>query len=1154
MKNSLHVTKTCSWLLLTLFSLLGARHAQGLAYAGQSDPGEIAIAVAPGQTDLSSVLQWIEDTYGISLSYDTELVSGKRVTIEEHLVPDAQHFKRKEVQALLKNILRPLDLGIKKIERNYYLIRPGQRTVSLKPVHKKANVADAYPSATGPAMMASVPVGPLPLAAAKASELAISGTVTDENGNLLPGVNVFVKGTTIGTVTDADGKYNLNVPGNAEILVFSFIGYTTEEVTIAGRSVIDLGLTPDVATLQEIVVVGYGTQEKSDLTGSIASVKGDDLVSIPVPNATEQLKAKVPGLQITNTGGQPGGTVQIRIRGDNSITGDNSPLVVIDGMIGTAGDLVFLNPADIESLEVLKDASATAIYGARGSNGVIIVTTKKGKGEPKVSFETFFAVQESVNEIDLLSAREFTEIFNTLGLGDSLPTTPVNDTNWQDEIYNTAPIQNYQLTVSGGTDKSSYLLSANYYDQEGIIDNTGQERMTLRMNLNQKLGDRITIGNNLSFTRRVIERARLHGAMRSSTSGAVLLTPPVLPVVDPATGEPGLNPYNPDLDNPQKRIEDRVDNFSDNRIIGNLFGDFEILEGLTYRINLGYSLRENLIETYDGIELANTNQGTAGIRRSTTTDLLVENTLNYSKAIEKHAFDVLAGFTTQEIEVKNSRTTVTGFTSDELGLRATQLGANVTQQTTSNPRTSFVSFLGRVNYSYSNKYLFTVSYRADASSVFSDNDQWGFFPSASVGWNLTQEDIFNDITWLSNLKLRASYGVVGSPNISPYQSFATLGTGSDFVFDGQSPQVGVTPGSVANDDLKWESTSTFNIGLDAGFFEDRVSVTMDYYQKETTDLLFARDLPAWSGFPSQVQNIGSIENEGFELGLSATVVDRAVRWNTNFNIFFNRNEITSLGDDELDELILNVGFGVPADIRDAAILREGEPLGSFFGYEFDGIYQQADFNTDGTLVSGIIDPSAGPGRVKFRDTNGDGEINDLDRDIIGDPNPGFAWGMTNNFTYKNFDLNITIHSVIGQDVVWSGSYELLRFDQPNNMLAEAADYWTPENQSNTMHGINEEPGLMSTRYLHDASFLRLQNLSIGYNIPRSILDKIGLGGLRVYASGQNLLLITDYPGYDPEVNAYGGDGAVSTANQLRGFDLSGYPAVRTYTFGLSATF
>ncbi len=1131
MKNLVRTTKGTACLLMVFLSSFLFCHAQEIASVEQ-DYGENLYPVTKQEKRLSELLKWVESTYKINLSYDIELVKNKKV--EKGSFPKGNKGNVKEIEAALEETLEPLGLSLRRIEKNYYLIQKNQSGANFKRISGKKNSSSNTSGKGQKSSLNSI------------QDQTITGVITDENGQPMPGANVKVKDTSIGAASDFDGNYTIKVPSGSTTLVFSYLGYITKEVEINGRSVINCTFSPDESVLDAVVVVGYGTQSRRDLTGSVVSIKGEDAVNIPAPRVEEQLKAKVPGLQILNTGSQPGGTVQIRLRGNNSIEGNNSPLIVIDGMIG--GELFFLNPSDIESIEVLKDASATAIYGSRGANGVIIITTKKGKGKVQVNFETFTGWQTVAKTVDVLNAEQYASIQNQID--PSNPIEPQFDTDWQDEVFRDAPLQSYQLSVSGGNEGTSYLFSSSYFNQEGIIDNSDFERLTLRMNLEQKLSDRITIGNNLAYTRtrnNLIKLNQLSGG--SSITIQSLLTPALVPTIDPDTGDFAINPFNVNLENPLRTINQRRDLRTNNYLIGNFYGDLELFEGLKYRLNLGYIVRDALQQRYDGRELIASNGGTAQIRDNKTTEILLENTLTYKNTFaDKHDLTVLGGFTTQETKREQFFMQGSGFSSDELGFNAIQLAEVIGPIETVPRKSRIVSFLGRLNYSFDGRYLLTASFRADGASVFAENNKWGYFPSASIGWNVANEPFMLDQNVVSDFKLRASYGETGNQSIREYQSLPSFQIGDDYAFGDQVFFNGADPNRVANKDLKWETTTTLNFGLDLSFLDRRIAVTAEYYEKETRDLLYDKELNDYTGFGQQTQNVGKMSNEGMEFSLNANILEGKFKWDTSFNIFFNRNEVVEIGDDFQDELIREYSNRAPSAIREASILREGEPLGAFFGYIFDGIYQNQE------EVDAIDDPGAAPGRVKFRDTDGDGDIDDDDRVIIGNPQPDFVWGLTNNFSYQNFDLNFTIQAVQGAEVFWATKYQLLNSANDDNLLTEVLDSWSGEGTSNTTQELGQDPGAMSTRFIEDGSYIRLQNIALGYTLPKPVLDNLKMDQLRFYIGAQNLFLISDYPGYDPEVNSQGGDSTVSNENEFLGFDQGAYPGVRTFTFGINATF
>jgi TonB-dependent starch-binding outer membrane protein SusC len=977
----------------------------------------------------------------------------------------------------------------------------------------------------------------------------ITGRITDATDNTgLPGVNILERGTSNGTVTDIEGRYSITV-AEGSVLVISSVGYITEEVNTGNRSVIDLVISPDVTALEEIVVVGYGTQKRSDLTGSVSSVSGQDLSRIAVPRMDQALQGQAAGVQITNVQSQPGGEVSIRIRGQNSISGNNNPLIVIDGILG--GDLRMINPQDIESLEILKDASATAIYGSRGSNGVILVTTRRGKsGAPRVEINSYVAMQEVRRTLPLLNAQQHREVLQSfpediqtqLGLQGILATVDPNaDTDWQREVFQNAPQHEHQVSVSGGNDKTRYSVMGNFFSQDGIIKNSGFQRGSLRINLDQEITDRLRMGVSLNLAR--FKRDNLSLDTEGGSQGGSVTTSATMfsPMRAPFDSEGNYSfplDVGAQLNNPITLINERPNITTRNFIQGALFVDYDIAENLVFRTNLAFTNTDNLNQSYASkLLLEAAGQGVANISNFSLQDWLIENTLTYSKRLaDIHNFSVMGGFTAQGIQQFNSSINGRGFSTEVNNFN------NISQAAIINANSSFrderlASFLGRVNYSLKDRYLLTVNVRADGSSKFAAENKWGVFPSAAVGWKINEEAFMQNFSSVSNLKLRGSWGMVGSQAISPYQSLASFNTiANAYSWGNNLDVVGVGAGRIPNPFLRWETTEQSNIGLDIGFLQDRIVIMADVYEKITRDLLYGRQLPLYTGYSSQTDNIGSIRNRGFELGINTVnTSSSALEWTTNANFSLNRNLVLNLGD---DTEFFQAAIGTLGWARQEVITRVGEPLGSFFGYIFEGIYQNEE------ELSAIDHPGARPGTVKFRDVNGDGRISPDDQTIIGDPNPDFIYGVTNNFRYKNFDLSIFFQGVQGGDIL---NLTRARLESPglNNSLVSSLDYWRGEGTSNTVQAIGEANGGMSTRWLEDGSYLRLKNLMLGYTLPQAALDRLKLRSMRVYLSGVNLLTFTNYTGYDPEVNYRGNN------NLQMNIDHGGFPVFRTYTLGLN---
>lgn len=1011
----------------------------------------------------------------------------------------------------------------------------------------------------------------------------ISGNVTSANDNQpIPGVNVVVKGTTSGTITDVDGNYTLQVT-DGEILVFSYVGFETQEIPINNRSEIDVKLKPDVDLLDEVVVVAYGEVRKRDLTGSVSSIKGADIAKVPAVSFDQALQGRAAGVNVTQVSGSPGGETSIRIRGSSSITAGNEPLYVIDGVIinsnpgelnagGAAGanlnPLSALNPGDIESIEILKDASAASLYGARATNGVVLITTKGGrKGKGSITLDSYYGIQEVTKKYDLLNGEEFAQYINALRRERGLPAdirylVPENfgeGTDWQEAIFREAPMQSHLLTLSGGDDRTQYSISGSYFKQDGIVLNSDFERGTFRTNLDRKISDRFNVGTRVNLSK-IASRGVLTGALSPGTGvllpGAVssaLLFPPTLPVLDP--NGPGGYTYEDDrnrnLPNP---VADALetDNISQNtRIIANLFGVYKIIEGLDAKVSLswdGYSVKENRFVP-NFLKRTQPNNGEAVISTVDGQTWLTEFTLNYKKQFsDDHYLDALVGHTRQEYYAERLFAVTMDFTDNRIGYHNLGAGLNPQPPASGESRSGIISYLGRVNYKFNDRYLLTVSSRVDGSSKFGAENKYGFFPSAAVAYDMSHEDFIANSNLLDFIKLRASYGVLGNSDIASFASLATVGPAGEGTFTNDEPYIGVQPLRLANPDLRWERTSQFDVGFDIAILDSRLLLTADYYFQNTTDLLLNTPIPRTSGFGSFYKNVGELQNRGVELALDGVIIDRSFNWQANLNFSLNRNKITSLPEGE----ILAPGvLGIPSGW---SIYREGEPLGSFYGYISDGIFQ-TDEEAQNSPRLIIQDPVAGERR--YRDINGrdaqgnltgepDGIINDADRVIIGNAQPRFVWNFTNNFSYKGIELSVFIQAVEGIHVLNAMRFELETLNGETNVFRDAYfNRWTESNPSNVYRKIDpSDPRVFSTAQLEDASFIRIRNINLAYNFPNTLMGKLGLNSLRTYITVNNLKTFTDYTGYDPEVNAFGQN------RNFLGIDYGGYPLARSYVFGL----
>lgn len=1017
---------------------------------------------------------------------------------------------------------------------------------------------------------------------------ALTGKVTSsEDGQPLTGVTVAVKGSSNGATTDAAGTFTINCQKGATV-IFSYTGFQSKTITAGDERNLTVVLDPLASLLQDVVIVAYGTVKKSDLTGSVSSITSEDLLKTAPVSLDQAIQGRAAGVQVTQVSGRPGGETSIRIRGSSSVNAGNEPLYVVDGMLitsdngqtnagGIAGSglngLSAISPSDIERIEILKDASATALYGSRGSNGVVLITTKRGKaGQAGMSFDSYFGIQQVSRKLEMLDGEGFANYINNYSLDAKLPLDvryliPENigkGTDWQDAIFRTAPMQSYQLTSYGGTENGQYSISGGYFKQDGIILNSDFERYSFRSNLDQKIGKRIKTGSSLSVSF-IKSNGVLTGAQSAGTgtllpgaTSSALLFPPTLPVLDAARAggytfqdDRGRNIGNPVAD---ARETDNISNYG--RAIANAYMSYLIAPGLTLKASLGvdgFSSKDNRFVP-NFLKRGEPSNGSAVVATAGGISWLTEYTLNYNKSLgERHSIDALLGNTYQGFHSQRLFAFSLDFPDNRTGWHSLSAGQNPQPAGTGELTWGIISYLGRVNYAFDNRILVTLTGRVDGASKFGINDKYGFFPSGSVAWKLHEEEFLKDINWIYSLKTRLSYGVIGNQEISPYSSLATVGAIGQGTFNNSESYLGQEPLRYPNPDLRWERTSQFDFGVDAEFANGRFGVTMDVYQKQTSDLLLYTPLPATSGFTGALYNVGGLRNRGFETALNSHNTTGRIKWETSLNFSINRNEITELAQ-ETDIPVPGV-LTVPSGW---SILRVGQPIGTFFGLTSDGIFQSDEEAQNSPRLKG---QNAKAGDRKYRDINGrnaqgvltgqpDGVIDEADRSIIGNATPDFIWGMTNSVSWKNFDLSVFLQGVQGAEVVNAYLFEIGSLNGETNVLREFYENrWTPENPNNEYTRVNpSERNVFSDAQVEDASFLRVKNVTIGYNMPDKFLKKVKFGKFRVYGSANNLYTLTKYRGYDPEVNAFG------QSHLLQGIDYGGYPLARTFVGGVQISF
>ncbi len=974
------------------------------------------------------------------------------------------------------------------------------------------------------------------------AQQTVAGKVVGGDGLPIPGVNIILKNSSTGTTTDFDGNYSINVPNGDGTLVYSYVSYATQEIAIANRSTIDVILAGDAAALDEVVVVGYGTARKSDITGAVSSVKSEELDAYPVLSAEQALQGRAAGVAVqSNNGGEPGAPIQVRIRGNTSIGASSGALVVVDGFVGAE----YPQPGDIESVEILKDASATAIYGSRGSGGVILVTTKKGRaGRMVVELNTSYSTQQVSNELDLLNANQFANYRRAINPD---YTQGPAETNWQDLIFTEGHISSHKLSFSGGSDDIQFYVSGNYFEQEGVVINSAFERFSFLSNVNAQVTKNLKLGFNSYGNRDIKDGISSQASSGGASGGDVISLAYRFAPDTPVQNDNGINTINPvgdAFDNPVAIARESVDETKTDDFRANFFADYELLEGLSFKTTFGFSTENRMRGRFQPSTLISTASGAGGIASITNlkeSNILSENYVTYKKEIGKTNLTAVVGYSYQKIRREQFAAAARNFISNSVSYFNLGAGSNLQTPASSLTEQEIVSQFGRVNLEHDDKYLLTFTARRDGASNFAKNNKYAFFPSGAIGWKISNEEFLKDNEILSNLKLRASYGVTGNPSIIPYQSLASF----EAIYSAAGDNIvnAVVPEQLANPNLKWESSYQTNFGLDFALFNNRISTTLDYYTIDTEDVILGdSSAPEYVGLsnPTALKNIGEISNKGFEITITTRNISyENFTWTTDFNWATNKNVVVKLIDGE--DVFLDSAPG--SFLQDQThILREGEPVGVFFGYDYQGVYQGGDFPAGLAGYSGAV-----AGDELFTDLNNDGLITTADRKIIGNPNPDWTAGLNNNFRYKNFDLNVFFQASVGGDIF---SYTFLELASgESNATTEVLQAWTPSNTDTGIPSAKVREKRINSRYVFDGGYIRLKNLSLGYNLPMNIVDKLNLQNVRLSLSGQNLLTFTDFPGTDPEAS-YANSGDFNS-NVNRGFDYGSYPNLRSFTLGLN---
>lgn len=975
----------------------------------------------------------------------------------------------------------------------------------------------------------------------------VTGVVTDENGSPLPGASVVVKGTTTGAVTDFDGNYSISAASDG-VLIFSYVGYSIQEIAINGRSTVNAGLEVDASQLDEVIVVGYGTQKKGEITGAIETVTAEQLDIVQVANTIDAIKGQIAGVDVQSTGGRPGQNPTVRIRGRRSISASNDPLYVVDGipLIDGANSMADINPNDIASMQILKDAAATAVYGSRGANGVILVSTNRGRvGKTKITYSSRYGVTSATRLVDMMNGEEFAGLkreSRRVGWNGAIPADPDvfldpieleslsqgRSTNWLDEVLDNGWQTNHQIGISGGSENTTFSSSIGYFKEQGIISNQDFERFSGRLAVDHKINDMFKIG--ASF---LASKTEQNWGSNATMQESLANNPLGVPYDE--NGDLKFLPTNDGIrTNPLSELVDGAyqDERQQTRIFAPIYLDINIMEGLKWTTTFGPDIRIGRTGTFFG-SLTNTNRGgpgRAGIINTNDFGYTLENLLTYNKALtvrQNLKVTLLQSVQKSRLEVNTGNVTGIPYESQSFyNLGSATAGGVLASNLT---EWALASFMGRVNYDLDGKYLFQASLRADGSSRLAPGNQWKYFPGISAGWRIDQEDFLAD-TSISELKLRASYGEVGNTSVDPYQTAGRLGS-TVYAF-GESPALGFGLSEIPNEDLTWEVSKTLDIGVDYGFLNSRLVGSFDFFRTNTEDLLLARSLPSTSGYESVLQNVGATRTTGFEFTISGGIVDNdgdGFNWDVDLNISTYKEEIT--------ELALTDADGNPQDdVGNGWFI--GQPIRVFYDYEKIGIWQANE------EAAALAADNKVPGEIKLNDLNGDGVITPDDRKIVGNGVPDFYGGLNNKFSFKGFDLGIFF-------VFRQGHTVLSNFNASNNSLFGRynnldVDYWTIDNPTNANPRPNENqesPRNGSTLRYFDGSFIKLRNLSLGYNLPDSIIEKLGMEKLRLSVSGQNLWFISDYDTFDPEIS-----------EDVTNLGSSVVPSTKQWSLSLNATF
>lgn len=1124
-----------------------------LAVAHDSKAQEVlnrSVSITGQNINLKSVLNQIEKQVDVKFVYST------KVQIDQKLSLNLQKTK---LSSVLNEILNPNSISYEVIENRILLTKSKGESIKSNFQPDKQEYGAIF-----------------------IDTKTIKGNITDESGSSIPGVNILIKGTNKGVSSNADGSFSLNIAEEKAVLVFSFVGFVTQEVTAGSRSSINIILVSENKALTEVVVVGYGTARAKDLTGAVATINQNTIKDLPVATIDQKMIGQVAGMQIQQLSGQPGAGTSVRIRGSGSLGAGNEPLYVIDGMPYSAGlnqdfnPLLLINPNDIESISVLKDASSTAIYGSRGANGVIMITTKKGQyGKLQINFSSMTGIQEvpKKGRPELMNQREFVELQrNKIDIAvlraENRKTTVAdypleyqnidqlvgNGTDWYDLLLQTAPIQEHNLSIQRGTQDSKINASFGYFKQDGALKFTGVERFTSKVGFESNLSKTVTIGGSLLNS--LVDQNRTNtNSNRDDVIGVSLWANPVM---SPYGADGQLNPY---VRSPQSKyhsawsfanplfvLQNTAQLQKQFQSLGSVFIDWNILPDLKFKTSLNTIYSSSKFNQYVPSTIGAANvppvagTGRSSNSRSETFDWLIENTLNYNKSIGRHRINAVVGYTTQRSNTSGLNLNASPYSND---LIQTINAAQAVSSWGENAQEwSLISYLGRANYSFADKYLVTATLRTDGSSRFGLKNRYAAFPSFGVAWRISEEDFLKNSKIISSLKWRASLGKSGNNNIGNYSALASINPGA-YVFGGN--QVSASFVGISNPFLTWEESNQFDTGLDIELFNNRLSLILDYYNRESANMLLNDVIPAITGFNSQIVNKGTVRNRGIEISLSASPIQGKFNWDLNLNVAVNRNMVLSLNENS-DRVLSGNNDGNPTHVTVV-----GRPIGQFFGFVLEGVYSAADIANPSIIKTAQVYE----GNTKYKDVNGDGIVSDfLDYTMLGSPHPDFIFGFSNNFSYKNFSLGIILNGQYGGQVMNGLRQTTDNLQGFFNVSKVFVNRWrSAQNPGDPMlYGVPKlTPSWghrVNSRWVEDASFLRVSNVTLGYSIPSNVVQKTKLfESCRIYLTSRNLAMFTNYSGANPEAQSRNADNTLS-----QGFDMSSYPLSTTTSLGLNLSF